>query len=66
MYCRLAKDFFKEKSVTYTEHNVQSDVKKRDEMFKASGQMGVPVIDIDGQLTVGFDKERIKKLLGIS
>lgn len=66
MYCRLAKEFFKEKGVDYTEHNVQSEVAKRDEMFKKSGQMGVPVIDIDGQLTVGFDKDRVKRLLGLN
>ncbi len=66
MYCKLAKEFFKEKGVVYAEFNVQADVPKREEMFKKSGQMGVPVIDIDGQLTVGFDKDRVKKLLGIN
>ena len=66
MYCKLAKEYFKEKGVVFSEYNVQADVPKREEMFKKSGQMGVPVIDIDGQLTVGFDKARIKSLLGIS
>ena len=66
MYCRMAKEYFKEKGIDYTEHNVQADVKQREDMFKKSGQMGVPVIDIDGQFTVGFDKDRIKKLLGIN
>ena len=60
------KEYFKEKSVDFAEYNVQSDVKKREEMFKSSGQMGVPVIDIDGQITVGFDKDRIKRLLDIN
>ncbi len=66
MYCKLAKEFFKEKGVAYAEYNVQADVPRREEMFKKSGQMGVPVIDIDGQITVGFDKVRIKGLLGLS
>ncbi|OHB24538.1 MAG: NrdH-redoxin [Parcubacteria group bacterium RIFOXYD2_FULL_52_8] len=66
MYCRLAKDYFKQQNVAYEEYNVQADVLKREQMFKVSGQMGVPVIDIDGQITVGFDKDRIKQLLGVS
>ena len=66
MYCKMAKEYFKEKSVDYSEYNVQADIPKREEMFKTSGQMGVPVIDIDGQITVGFDKDRIKNLLGIN
>ncbi|TSC56607.1 MAG: Glutaredoxin-like protein, YruB-family [Parcubacteria group bacterium Greene0416_79] len=43
-----------------------SDVEKRKEMIEKSGQMGVPVIDIDGQLVVGFNQPKIKQLLGIS
>ena len=66
VYCKMAKEFFKENNITYTEYNVAEDDEAREEMIEKSGQMGVPVIDIDGQLTVGFDKDRVKQLLGIS
>lgn len=64
-YCNMAKDFFKEKGVEYTEFNVATDMEKRKEMVEKSGQMGVPVIDIEGELTVGFDREAISKALGL-
>ena len=64
-YCNIAKDFFKEKGVKYTEYNVSTDLEKRKEMVEISGQMGVPVIDIGGNITVGFDEDIITKLLGI-
>lgn len=66
VYCNAAKAFFKEKGVAYAEYNVGTDVEKRKEMVEKSGQMGVPVIDIDGQLVVGFNQPKIKQLLGIS
>ncbi len=66
VYCNAAKAFFKEKGVAYTEHNVAADAEKRKEMIDKSGQMGVPVIDIDGQLVIGFNQPKIKQLLGIS
>jgi glutaredoxin len=61
----MAKDFFKENNVAYTEYNVASDLEKRKEMIEKSGQMGVPVIIIDSELTIGFDKAKIAKLLGL-
>lgn len=64
-YCNMAKDFFKEKGVAYEEYNVATDLEKRKEMVDKSGQMGVPVIDIEGEITVGFDKEALSKTLGI-
>ena len=66
VYCKMTKEFFKEHSVQYTEKDVASDTAARDEMVQKSGQMGVPVIDIDGELVVGFDKERLSELLKIS
>ncbi|OHA21194.1 MAG: NrdH-redoxin [Candidatus Taylorbacteria bacterium RIFCSPHIGHO2_01_FULL_51_15] len=66
VYCNAAKAFFKQKEIAYTEHNVAADVEKRKEMIDKSGQMGVPVIEIDGQLVVGFNQPKIKQLLGIS
>lgn len=64
-YCSLAKDFFKENNVSYEEHNVASDLDKRKEMVEKSSQMGVPVIDIEGKIIVGFDEGTIKEALEI-
>ncbi len=65
VYCNAAKAFFKEKNVAYTEHNVGADAEKRKEMIEKSGQMGVPVIYVGDQLTVGFDEGRLRSLLKI-
>lgn len=62
----MAKDFLKEKGIGYTEFNVASDLEKRQEMIQKSGQMGVPVIFVGDELIVGFDKERLFSLLGIT
>jgi len=64
-FCHMAKEFFKENNVTYTEHDVASDPEKRTEMLEKSGQMGVPVILIGDELIIGFDKPKITQLLGI-
>lgn len=64
-FCHMAKDFFKENNVTFTDYNVASDLEKRKEMVEKSGQMGVPVIIIDDVITVGFDKSRIATQLGL-
>jgi glutaredoxin 3 len=65
-YCTMAKQFFKDNNVEYTEYNVAADAAKRKEMVEKSGQMGVPVILIDGALTVGFDRDEIAGHLGIA
>lgn len=64
-FCHMAKDFFNENNISYTEHDVASNMEERQEMISKSGQMGVPVIIIDGDLTVGFDRSKIANLLGI-
>ena len=64
-FCHLAKDFFKANNIAFTEYDVASNLEKRKEMVTKSGQMGVPVIIIDDQMTVGFDKHTIAKQLGI-
>ena len=64
-YCNLAKDFFDENKIKYTVYNVSADLAKRKEMMEKSGQMGVPVITVDGELVMGFDEDRLKGLLGI-
>lgn len=61
----MTKAFFKEHNVTYQEKDVSQDAAARDEMIAKSNQMGVPVIDVDGQITVGFDQERLRQLIGI-
>ena len=63
MYCKMAKDYFKEKKINFTEFDVSSDEKARKEMLDKTHQSGVPVIDIGGELVIGFDKERINQLL---
>lgn len=65
VYCKMTKEFFNENNIQYTEKNVTTDDGARDAMITKSGQMGVPVIDIDGKITVGFDKERLSGLLNI-
>lgn len=64
-WCFKAKDFLKEKGIRFVDKDVASDKAAREEMMEKSGQMGVPVIDIDGQIIVGFDKEKIEELLGL-
>lgn len=65
VYCNMAKSFFKAHGVDYTEHNVASDLEKRKEMIDKTGQMGVPVIDVGGEIVVGFDEPRLRSTLGI-
>ena len=65
-FCQMTKDFLKEKNIGYTEFNVAADLEKRQEMIQKSGQMGVPVIYVGDQLIVGFDKERLTFLLGVT
>ena len=65
-YCKAAKAFFKEHNITYTEHDVAADREKAQEMMNKSGQMGVPVIFVDNEMTVGFDEDRLKSLIGIA
>lgn len=62
-YCRLAKDYFRQNGVRFTEYNVASDQRKAEEMVRKSGQMGVPVIEINGRVIIGFNKPEIDKAL---
>ena len=65
VYCKMTKAFFKENNVQYEEKDVSTDRAAIDEMVQKSGQMGVPVIDIDGQIIVGFDQAKLSELLHI-
>ena len=62
-YCTMAKQYLSSKSVVFQNIDVSQDQTAAAEMVKKSGQMGVPVIDIDGQLVIGFDRKRIDALL---
>jgi glutaredoxin 3 len=64
-YCHMAKDFFGENNVTFTEFDVASDLDKRKEMVDMTGQMGVPVIRIGDDVVVGFDEGKVRELLGM-
>lgn len=61
-YCTLAKSYLDEKGVEYTERNVQTDKEARKELM-SMGHMGVPVIIINGEEIVGFDKDKMDALL---
>jgi len=65
-FCHAAKDFFTEHHIAFTDVDVASDLAKRQEMIQKSGQMGVPVIDIGGELVIGFDEERLRELLNVA
>ena len=62
-YCFMAKDFLKDNGIAFEDIDVSTDRNAAMEMVKKSGQQGVPVIDINGKIIVGFDKEAIKKEL---
>jgi len=64
-FCHATKEFFKENNIDFTDYNVAEDSAKRDEMLQKSGQMGVPVIFVDNDMVIGFDKPRLQELLGI-
>ena len=65
-WCHKAKEFLTEKKIPFKDIDVASDAAARNYMIKKSGQMGVPVIEIDGAMIVGFDRPAISKKLGIS
>ena len=64
-FCHMAKEFFKENNIVYSEKDVSLDQAALKEMIDKTGQFGVPVIDIDGTIVVGFDKKKLAELLKI-
>lgn len=66
VYCRMTKEFFAKNNVKYEEYNVAEDEKAREEMIEKSHQMGVPVIDIDGEIFVGFNRAELEKALELT
>lgn len=65
VYCKMAKQYFNENNLKYTEYNVQEDMRAQQEMIAKSHQLGVPVIDVDGEIFVGFDKKGLAEVLKI-
>ncbi len=62
-YCTLVKNYLRDKKVTYNDYDVGRDKRRADEMVRKSGQMGVPVVDINGRIIIGFNKPEIDKAL---
>jgi len=61
----MVKKFFKKNDVEYEEKNIAEDKEAAKEMMEKSGQMGVPVVDIDDKIIVGFNKDKLKELLDL-
>jgi glutaredoxin len=61
----MAKAYFKQHDIKYEEKDVSQDIMAAQEMVDKSGQMGVPVIDVEGDITIGFDRPKIDHILGI-
>ncbi|MFA4984633.1 MAG: glutaredoxin family protein [Candidatus Omnitrophota bacterium] len=64
-FCIRAKQYLKDNNVVFEDVDVSGNQQAAEEMVSKSGQMGVPVLDIDGEIIVGFDKDRISQLLGL-
>jgi glutaredoxin-like YruB-family protein len=64
-YCHMAKDFLNANKIKFEDIDVSENENARNDMVEKSGQLGVPVLDIDGQIVVGFDKKKIAKILKI-
>lgn len=65
-FCNLAKNWFKEKGLNYTEYDVAADILKRKEMVELTGQLGVPVIKIGEDVVIGFNPNRLEEILSLS
>lgn len=62
-YCVALKGYLKERNIEFQDIDVSQDLEAQKEMIEKSGQYGVPVLDINGEIIVGFNQERIKQLL---
>ena len=63
VYCTKAKQYFRENRIPFTEYDVAKDLRRAEEMVKKSGQMGVPVVDVNGRVIVGFNQPEIERAL---
>jgi glutaredoxin 3 len=64
-FCIMAKKFLKDNNIEFEDIDVSRDIKSAREMVEKTGQMGVPVIEIDGEFVIGFNREKIKQLLNL-
>jgi len=62
-YCTMVKNYLKEKKVPFTDYDVGRDQRRAEEMVRKSGQMGVPVVEINGRVILGFNKSEIDRAL---
>lgn len=65
-YCRALKEYLKTNNVAFEEYDLSADAEKRDEVVSKTGQLAVPVIEIDNEIIVGFDRARIAQALGLN
>ena len=64
-YCIRTKQFLRDNNIVFEDIDVSVNQTAAEEIVRKSGQMGVPVLDIEGEIIVGFDKEKIKTVLGL-
>jgi len=64
-YCYTLKEFLKEHNIEFEDIDISKDEKVKDDIIKRSGAIGAPIIEVDGEIIVGFDRAKIVKLLGI-
>jgi glutaredoxin 3 len=62
-YCRMVKDWFRQRNVRFEEYNIAADPRRADEMVRKSGQMGVPVTDVNGRIIIGFNTAELERAL---
>ena len=62
-YCRMAKEYFEKRNIEFEEIDVSNDEAAAERMMEISGQMGVPVIEVNGKIIIGFNKPKIKMLI---
>lgn len=65
-FCNLAKEWFKEKGLDYTNYNVGTDLDRRKEMVEMTGQLGVPVIKIEDDVVIGFNPNKLSEILSLT
>lgn len=65
-FCKMTKQFFQDNNVQYEEKDVSEDVALQQEMISKTGNFAVPVIDVGGEIVVGFQKEKLAQLLGLA
>lgn len=64
-YCKMAKQFLEEHNIPFQEKDVSKDQVALESMVQKTGQFGVPVIEIDDQIIIGFSESELRKALGI-